>query len=87
MLYLVEYIIDNRLGDVFYINVVFIDENFNLDLILFNNVLYKFNFVEGGVIVFRGCFLVGIDFRCIKIIFKYVFYFIILFFKNINIEE
>ena len=87
MLYPAEYIIDNRPGDVLYTNVAPIDENSNLDLTSPNNVLYKFNSVEGGVIVPRGCSLVGTDLRRTKIIPKYVPYPTILPSKNINTEE
>jgi len=74
MLYPAEYIIDNRPGDVLYTNVAPIDENSNLDLTSPNNVLYKYNSIEGGVIVPRGCSLVGTDLRRTKIIPKYVPY-------------
>ena len=59
MLYPAEYVVDNRPGDVLYTNVAPIDENSNLDLTSPNNVLYKYNSVEGGIIVPRGCSLVG----------------------------
>ena len=74
MLYPAEYIIDNRPGEILYTNVPPIDANSNLDLNSPNNVLYKFNSVEGGVIVPRGCSLVGTDLRRTKIIPKYVPY-------------
>ncbi len=74
MLYPAEYLIDNRPGDVLYTNVAPIDENSNLDITSPNNVLYKYNSVEGGVIVPRGCSLVGTDLRRTKIIPKYVPY-------------
>ena len=74
MLYPAEYIVDNRPGDVLYTNVAPIDENSNLDLTSPNNVLHKFNSVEGGIIVPRGCSLVGTDLRRTKIIPKYVPY-------------
>ncbi|QIN97205.1 tail fiber protein [Synechococcus phage S-H25] len=74
MLYPAEYVIDNRPGEVLYTNTAPIDENSNLDLTSPNNVLYKFNSVEGGVIVPRGCSLVGTDLRRTKIIPKYVPY-------------
>ena len=87
MLYPAEYVIDNRPGEVLYTNVAPIDENSNLDLTSPNNVLYKFNSIEGGVIVPRGCSLVGTDLRRTKIIPKYVPYPTILPSKNINTEE
>ncbi len=74
MLYPAEYQVDNRPGDVLYTNVAPIDANSNLDLTSPNNVLYKYNSVEGGIIVPRGCSLVGTDLRRTKIIPKYVPY-------------
>ena len=68
MLYPAEYVVDNRPGEVLYTNVAPIDANSNLDLTSPNNVLHKFNSVEGGIIVPRGCSLVGTDLRRIKII-------------------
>ena len=87
MLYPAEYIVDNRPGDILYTNVAPIDENSNLDITSPNNVLYRYNSVEGGVIVPRGCSLVGTDLRRTKIIPKYVPYPTILPSKNINTEE
>jgi hypothetical protein len=74
MLYPAEYVVDNRPGDVLYTGVAPIDENSNLDLTSPNNVLYKYNSIEGGIIVPRGCSLVGTDLRRTKIIPKYVPY-------------
>ena len=74
MLYPAEYVVDNRPGDVLYTGVAPIDENSNLDITSPNNVLYKYNSVEGGIIVPRGCSLVGTDLRRTKIIPKYVPY-------------
>ena len=74
MLYPAEYVVDNRPGEVLYTNTAPIDENSNLDITSPNNVLYKFNSVEGGIIVPRGCSLVGTDLRRTKIIPKYVPY-------------
>jgi len=87
MLYPAEYIVDNRPGDVLYTNVAPIDENSNLDLTSPNNVLYKYNSVEGGIIVPRGCSLVGTDLRRTKIIPKYVPYPTTLASQGINTEE
>ena len=87
MLYPAEYIIDNRPGEVLYTNVPPIDDNSNLDLTSPNNVLYKYNSIEGGVIVPRGCSLVGTDLRRTKIIPKYVPYPTIFPSKGINTEE
>ena len=74
MLYPAEYVVDNRPGEVLYTNVAPIDENSNLDLTFPNNVLYKFNSVEGGIIVPRGCSQpIGTDLRRTnKCIPKYV---------------
>ena len=44
----------------------------NFDLTQENNVLYKFNSIEGGVIVPRGTSVVGLDLRKTKIRPKYV---------------
>jgi len=74
MLYPSEYIVDNRPGEVLYTNVPPIDSNSNLDINSSNNVLYKYNSIEGGIIVPRGCSLVGTDLRRTKIIPKYVPY-------------
>ncbi len=87
MLYPAEYIIDNRPGEVLYTNVPPIDENSNLDLTSPNNVLYKYNSVEGGVIVPRGCSLVGTDLRRTKIIPKYIPYPTVYAAKGINTED
>ena len=84
MLYPAEYIIDNRPGEIQYTNVPPIDGNSNLDLTSSNNVLYKYNSIEGGVIVPRGCSLVGTDLRRTKIIPKYVPYPTVLPSKGIN---
>ena len=87
MLYPAEYIVDNRPGDVLYTNVAPIDANSNLDLTSPNNVLYKYNSVEGGIIVPRGCSLVGTDLRRTKIIPKYVPYPTVFAAKGINTED
>ena len=86
-LYPATYEIDNRPGDVLYTNVAPIDANSNLDLTSPNNVLYKYNSVEGGVIVPRGCSVVGTDLRRTKIIPKYVPYPTTYAAKGINTEE
>ena len=87
MLYPAEYIVDNRPGDVLYTNVAPLDANSNLDLTSPNNVLYKYNSIEGGIIVPRGCSLVGTDLRRTKIIPKYVPYPTIYAAKGINTED
>ena len=87
MLYPAEYVVDNRPGDILYTNVAPIDDNSNLDITSPNNVLYRYNSVEGGIIVPRGCSLVGTDLRRTKIVPKYVPYPTVLPSKNINTEE
>ena len=87
MLYPAEYIVDNRPGEVLYTNTAPIDANSNLDLTSPNNVLHKFNSVEGGIIVPRGCSLVGTDLRRTKVIPKYVPYPTIYAAKGINTED
>jgi len=86
-LYPSEYVIDNRPGEVLYTNVAPLDDNSNFDVTSPNNVLYKYNSVEGGVIVPRGCSIVGSDLRRTKIIPKYVPYPTIYAAKNINTED
>ena len=44
----------------------------NFDLTQVDNILYKFNSIYGGVIVPRGCSIVGLDLRKTKIRPKYV---------------
>ncbi len=86
MLYPSEYVIDNRPGEVLYTNVPPIDANSNLDITSSSNVLYKYNSIEGGVIVPRGCSLVGTDLRRTKIIPKYIPYPTTYAAKGINTE-
>lgn len=73
-LYPSEYIIDNRPGEILYTEIAPLDENSNFDLTSPNNVLHKFNSVEGGVIIPRGCSIIGSDLRRTKIIPKYIPY-------------
>jgi hypothetical protein len=73
-LYPSEYIIDNRPGEILYTEVPPLDANSNFDLTSPNNILYKFNSVEGGVIIPRGCSIIGSDLRRTKIIPKYIPY-------------
>ena len=87
LLYPSEYIIDNRPGEVLYTNIPPLDANSNMDVTSPNNVLYKYNSVEGGVIVPRGCSLVGMDLRRTKLIPKYVPYPTTYPAKGINTEE
>jgi len=49
-----------------------LDLNTNFDLTQEDNILYKFNSVNGGVIIPRGTSLVGLDLRKTKIRPKYV---------------
>ena len=87
LLYPSEYIIDNSPGEVLYTNIPPLDANSNMDVTSPNNVLYKYNSVEGGMIVPRGCSLVGMDLRSTKIIPKYVPYPTTYPAKGINTEE
>ena len=73
-LYPSEYVLDNRPGTSNYNEITPFDENTNFDLTSPNNILYKFNSVNGGIIVPRGCSVVGSDLRRTKIIPKYVPY-------------
>ena len=73
-LYPSEYVLDNRPGTANYNEITPFDENTNFDLTSPNNILYKFNSVNGGIIVPRGCSVVGSDLRRTKIIPKYVPY-------------
>jgi len=73
-LYPSEYIIDNRPGSADYNDVQPFDENTNFEITSSANDLYKYNSTSGGVIVPRGCSVVGSDLRRTKIIPKYVPY-------------
>ena len=73
-LYPSEYVLDNRPGTNLYTEITPFDENTNFDLTSPNNILHKFNSVDGGIIVPRGCSVVGSDLRRTKIIPKYVPY-------------
>ena len=73
-LYPSEYVIDNRPGVADYNQIQPFDANTNFDLTSSSNILYKFNSAQGGVIVPRGCSVVGSDLRRTKIIPKYVPY-------------
>jgi hypothetical protein len=69
-----DYVIDNRPGTSTYNDIVPFDANTNFDVNSASNVLYKFNSTDGGVIVPRGCSIVGTDLRRTKITPKYVPY-------------
>jgi hypothetical protein len=73
-LYPSEYVIDNRPGLSDYNQIQPFNENTNFDLTSAANELYKFNSSTGGVIVPRGCSVVGSDLRRTKIVPKYVPY-------------
>ena len=73
-LYPSEYVIDNRPGLADYNQIQPFNENTNFDLTSASNELYKFNSTRGGVIVPRGCSVVGSDLRRTKIVPKYVPY-------------
>ena len=69
-----DYVIDNRPGTSTYNDIVPFDANTNFDINSASNVLYRFNSTDGGVIVPRGCSIVGTDLRRTKITPKYVPY-------------
>ena len=73
-LYPSEYVLDNRPGTSNFNEITPFDENTNFDLTSPNNILYKFNSVNGGIICPRGVSVVGSDLRRTKIIPKYVPY-------------
>ena len=73
-LYPSEYVIDNRPGVTDYNSIQPFDANTNFDLTSSSNVLYKFNSAQGGIVVPRGCSVVGSDLRRTKIVPKYVPY-------------
>lgn len=73
-LYPSDYVLDNRPGVADYNDIQPFDANTNFDLTSSSNVLYRFNSVNGGVIVPRGCSVVGSDLRRTKFIPKYVPY-------------
>ena len=73
-LYPSEYVLDNRPGVTDYNDVQPFDANSNFDLTSSSNVLYKFNSTRGGIVVPRGCSVVGSDLRRTKIVPKYVPY-------------
>ena len=64
----------NRPGVATFGEITPFDENSNFDLTSSNNILYKFNSVNGGVICPRGVSVVGSDLRRTKIVPKYVPY-------------
>ena len=53
-------------------NTLNLDLNSNFDITQGDNILYKFNSVDGGVVVPRGTSIVGLDLRKTKIRPKYV---------------
>ena len=73
-LYPSDYVIDNRPGVANYNDIQPFDANSNFDLTSSSNVLYKFNAAAGGIIVPRGCSVVGSDLRRTKVVPKYVPY-------------
>ena len=73
-LYPSEYVIDNRPGLTDYNQIQPFNENTNFDLTSPSNELHKFNSTSGGVVVPRGCSVVGSDLRRTKIVPKYVPY-------------
>ena len=73
-LYPSEYVIDNRPGTSDFNSIQPFNENTNFDLTSPSNELYKFNSAQGGIVVPRGCSVIGSDLRRTKIVPKYVPY-------------
>ena len=73
-LYPSEYVLDNRPGLADFNQIQPFNENTNFDITSASNELYKFNSTRGGIIVPRGCSVVGSDLRRTKIVPKYVPY-------------
>ena len=73
-LYPSEYVLDNRPGLSDFNQIQPFNENTNFDITSASNELYKFNSTRGGIIVPRGCSVVGSDLRRTKIVPKYVPY-------------
>ena len=73
-LYPSEYVLDNRPGIADYNQIQPFNENTNFDLTSASNELHKFNSTRGGIVVPRGCSVVGSDLRRTKITPKYVPY-------------
>ena len=73
-LYPSEYVIDNRPGTADFNSIQPFNENTNFDLTSPSNELYKFNSAQGGIVVPRGCSVIGSDLRRTKIVPKYVPY-------------
>ena len=73
-LYPSEYVVDNRPGIADYNQIQPFNENTNFDLTSASNELHKFNSTRGGIVVPRGCSVVGSDLRRTKIVPKYVPY-------------
>ena len=67
-----EYIIDNRPGKANSAEVSELSDQSNFDILDPNNDLYKFNSVEGGLVIPRGTSLVGMDLRKTRVRPRYV---------------
>lgn len=67
-----EYIIDNRPGKDNTAEVPELSDQSNFDILDPNNDLYKFNSVEGGLVIPRGTSLVGMDLRKTRVRPRYV---------------
>ena len=67
-----EYIIDNRPGKANSAEVSELSDQSNFDILDPNNDLYKFNAVEGGLVIPRGTSLVGMDLRKTRVRPRYV---------------
>lgn len=67
-----DYIIDNRPGRATAAEVPELSDQSNFDVLDPNNDLYKFNTVEGGLVVPRGTSIVGMDLRKTRVRPRYV---------------
>jgi len=67
-----DYIIDNRPGKANTAEVSELSDQSNFDILDPNNDLYKFNAVEGGLVIPRGTSIVGMDLRKTRVRPRYV---------------
>ena len=67
-----DYIIDNRQGKANTAEVSELSDQSNFDILDPNNDLYKFNAVEGGLVIPRGTSIVGMDLRKTRVRPRYV---------------
>ena len=67
-----DYIIDNRPGKANTAEVPELSDQSNFEILDPNNDLYKFNSVEGGLVIPRGTSIVGMDLRKTRVRPRYV---------------